>query len=316
MNRTSTRPLLPSRLATALVLIAATCAGLGAGCAEFDPASLITRTRVLGARVEVEGAPERAAPAPGETARVTWLMAAPGTIPPVAWTFALCPAGSPLGCPDRALATYEGTASPPSVTFTVPSLDALGGASTLGLYGRICAGGSPTIDARGLAGCSGGGDGTTVSVAIRLQQGNDTNHNPVADRGLTFDGQPWAPLTEGASPCGVGPRIAAGSPDHALTLVTIGSDRETYPAIAGDPPVPVEAREALQLSSFVTLGELASPYAFVEADDPADAPVATTRWDAPAARDVVAETPVTFTFVVRDGRGGIDLVTRSVCVTP
>lgn len=299
-----------------LILVVAAVAGLGAGCDDFDPVSLITDTRVVGARVEVEGAPERATPAPGENATVTWLVTAPGPTPPLTWAFDLCLAAGNLGCAGPPLAIYEGIASPPSVVVAVPAMDALAGATSLVLFGRVCTGGAPTRDPQtGLPACMAGGDGTTVSVSIRLQLGGDANHNPVADRGLTFDGQPWAPLPAGSDPCAIGPRVSAGTEDHVLTVATAGADREAYTAITGDPPAPTAAREVLQLSSFVTSGELASPYAFIEADDPADAPAAVARWSSPSAADVAADTPVTFTFVLRDGRGGIDWTTRAACVT-
>src|SRR5262245_7887378 len=62
-----------------------------AGCGPtFDPASLINDTRVVGARIEVEGAPDRASPKPGETVNVTWLVTSPDTTPSLGWTFAVC----------------------------------------------------------------------------------------------------------------------------------------------------------------------------------------------------------------------------------
>src|SRR4051794_12146931 len=81
------------------------------GCGpEFDPASLIETTRVVGARVEIEGAPERAMPRPGETANVRWLVTAPEVPPPLHWTFAVCASGSSsLGCESAPLAVFEGT---------------------------------------------------------------------------------------------------------------------------------------------------------------------------------------------------------------
>jgi len=40
-------------------------------------------------------------------------------------------------------------------------------------------------------------------------------------------------------------------------------------------------------------------------------------WEAPPATEVpAAGLPVTFTFVVRDDRGGTDWTTRAACVVP
>ena len=52
-------------------------ASLSACQIDLPAASEIERMRVLTAYAEVEGEPERASPAPGETARVTWSMAYP-----------------------------------------------------------------------------------------------------------------------------------------------------------------------------------------------------------------------------------------------
>ena len=168
-----------------------------AGCGPtFDPASLIDTTRVVGARVEVEGAPDRAMPRPGETANVTWLVTSPEATPPLSWAFAVCTPGTvggkaSLGCESTPLALFEGTASPPRIAIPVPTTAVLGSATSLILYGEICSGldSRPTFDPQsGVPSCTGGG-GTTASVSIRLQLGDEANHNPVADRAFTFDGQ-------------------------------------------------------------------------------------------------------------------------------
>jgi len=89
-----------------------------AGCGPtFDPASLIATTRVLGARIEVEGAPDRATPLPGETADVTWLVTSPEATPPLGWAFAVCTPGTvggttSLGCESAPLALFQGTDIP------------------------------------------------------------------------------------------------------------------------------------------------------------------------------------------------------------
>jgi hypothetical protein len=289
-----------------------------AGCGPtFDPASLIETTRVVGARVEVEGAPERATPKPGETANVTWLLTSPGATPPVSWAFAVCTPGTSLGCDGAPLMLFTGTASPPRLSIPVPSAGDLGAATKLIVYGEICDGvaSNPTFDPQsGAPGCTGGG-GTTVSVSLRLQLGDEANHNPVAERAFTFDGQPWPPLATGADACVAGPRVSAGTKDHVLGYTTRETDRELYTAMLGDPPVPTSVRETLQISQFTTAGELKSQFSFIDGAD-ANAPTAVdVKWTAPKAVDVpVAGLPVTFTFVVRDDRDGIDWTTRVACV--
>jgi hypothetical protein len=240
-------------------------------------------------------------------------------------------------CGDAPYAVYQGSEPQPVVAVTMPDAGTLGGATSVLLYGRICDGTAPLFDptsglptsglptsglptnglpTNGLPACAGGAAGTTAAVTIDVGTAGTANHNPTADRGLTFDGQPWPAPDAGADPCLVGPVVAAGTKTHLVDLTTAGSDRESYTAEFGDPEVATAEREALQLSPFSTAGKFQNTFAFVDADDPSDAPVAESKWDAPAARDVAAATPVTFTFVVRDDRGGTDWTTRAACVTP
>ncbi|MDB4980035.1 MAG: hypothetical protein JWM82_787 [Myxococcales bacterium] len=289
------------------------------GCSDdFDSTSLVESTRVVGARVEVANAPDRASPAPGETATVTWFVTAPAATPPLAWAFALCkPApGGTLGCGDVPFAVFQGTGAP-KVTLTLPAADALAGLTHVALFGRVCDDAAPIFDpSTGNPSCA-SGHGTTASLSIRVQTTADANHNPTAERGFTFDGQPWPALAAGADPCVAGPRIAADEKSpHELGFSTAGADRESYATMTGDPPVATTAREALQVSLFTTTGKLKSPFAFIEAADARDTTPLTMKWTPPKAVDVAKDTPVTFTFVVRDDRGGADWTTRAACVTP
>jgi hypothetical protein len=289
------------------------------GCSEdFDSTSLVESTRVIGARVEVENAPDRASPAAGETATVKWFVTAPAATPPLSWAFALCkPApGGQLGCGDVPFATFQGTGAP-VVTVTLPAADVLADARTVTLFGRICDDAAPIFDPRtGNPSCA-SGHGTTAALAIRVQTATVANHNPTADRGFTFDGQPWPVLAAGSDPCVAGPRITADEKTpHELGFQTAAVDRESYATMTGDPPVATTAREALQVSLFTTTGKFKSPFAFVEGADPRDTTPLTMKWTTPKALDVTTDTPVTFTFVVRDDRGGADWTTRAACVTP
>src|SRR5688572_7236535 len=51
---------------------------------------LVERTRVLAARVSVTTDSARATPTAGERAAVEWLLAAPGPLPKIGWSFAAC----------------------------------------------------------------------------------------------------------------------------------------------------------------------------------------------------------------------------------
>jgi hypothetical protein len=298
--------------------ILATFFTMGCSGPDFDPPSLVESTRVVGARVEAPGADDRASAAPGESATVRWLVTAPGAVPNLTWAFALCSpaAGGDLGCASAPLAVFQGAGNPPTFPVVIPTADKLGGADQLTLFGRICDTGTPVFDPQtGNPGCS-GGPGTTASVALHVQSAGVINHNPTAEHGARLDGQDWPPPVAGADPCATGPSVVAGTENHVVEVVTEGADRETYTANVGDPPLPTPARETLQVSLFTTAGKLKSPFVFVEASDPSPETTVAVKWNAAKVVDVAAPTPVTFTFVVRDGRGGVDWTTRAACVTP
>lgn len=297
------------------LLLTVLLAAGGAGCAEeMDPPSLIERTRVLGAQLEVEGKPGQSMPRPGEKVTVSWLMTAPDELPAVGWAFALCRAqnAQALSCRGEPLTVFQGQ-DVPRFTVTVPPLDQLAGAGALVLFGQICTASEPIMDeTTGRPGCTRDGDGTTASVAIPVQLGDDGNANPGAPGPLWFDGGTWASEQE----CGGLPKVVAGTKAHRLRFETSGSDRERYQALVGDPPALRDLRERLQVSQFTTAGEFNRSFSSIEADDGSERPVTELEWDAPLAADVPDEGMVVrFTFVARDLRGGVSTTTRALCVT-
>jgi hypothetical protein len=288
-----------------------------AACApEMDPASLVEKTRVLGARVDVDGAPGRATPQPGEAVTVSWLVTAPRELPAIGWAFALCAGrGSEAGCGEAPLALFQGRDPSPALRLRVPDAAALGSARELTLFGRVCAGSEPTFEAAsGRPGCTMNGDGTTALLSIPLALGDGPNHNPaLAGRALWLDGQPWQPAAgEG---CAALPQVKAGSEGHVLRLETMGEDRERYTVLEGDPPQPTPKREPLQISQFTTDGKLERSVSAIEGEDSSERPAVEVKWTAPDAAKVGdAGLVVRFTFVARDLRGGVDWTERAVCV--
>src|SRR6185503_10491468 len=132
---------------------------LGTGCSDpLTRVDLIADTRVLGARVEVDGEPDRASPAPGETARVRWLVADPEPAALLGWAFAICAAAPPGGslpsCGGEPFATAMAdvpVASEPAIDFTVP-IDIESRA--LAVFGVVCPDSAPRFDGGEFA-CSG-----------------------------------------------------------------------------------------------------------------------------------------------------------------
>jgi hypothetical protein len=295
----------------------------GACAEEMDPASLVEKTRVLGARVEVEGAPERATPRPGETVNVAWLVTAPEETPPLGWAFLLCPGasgGNDVGCVGEPLAIFRGKDSPAQMKITIPAREALGGAPELVLFGRICADSEPVLDAIGRPRCTNDADGTTATVSITLELDDWSNRNPsLGADAFSFAGQPWPQTdqTDPAAGCAQLPQVKPATKDHVIRLETDDADRESFVVMQGDPARPTSKRERLQISQFTTAGKLERAFSNVEADDTAVRSAIEVKWEAPAADKIPAGgLVVRFTFVARDMRGGLAWTTRSACVMP
>lgn len=134
---------------------------------------------------------------------------------------------------------------------------------------------------------------TDFTFELPVAQGGASNHHPQLE------------AVDLPADC-----VAAGGPALALRVRTHAADREWYQRADGS-----AAREPLRLSFFASAGELARQFAVVEADDPAEAPEVEMKWTPPAADEVVGETQdVRVVIVARDLRGGVDLVSRTLCV--
>ena len=288
---------------------------------DLEPGSTIDRVRVLGARVEVAGDPERASPAAGEEARVTWIVTSPDAMPTLSWAMGACVADAAmLDCASDPVQLGTGSGGVPQVTFTAPA-DADG----LLVVGVICAGGMPEVDG-GESRCVGAADAIKTDVRLSVPLGV-SNHSPVlADDAIRLGDLAWSevdaalePALEGcaadAASLGIPVVSAAAQESIFVHVATRGADRETYTDVDDG-----AVREELQISHFTTAGELDHQFEIVEADDAGDAPVTEVEWTAPTGADL-DDVPadgvrVRFTFVMRDGRGGVDSTRRVMCLVP
>ena len=333
--------------AAGTVLVALGLVGLSACAGDTTPGSRLATTRVLGARITAGDDPARTWPRPGETALVDWVVAGPRPRA-LAWSFRTtacaaamddddCVAGG-AGVPPAAPSASDGHSdgsTPPTLSVTAPGADA-GEVDRLIVSGVICAGGAvadaaaapwsrcasvpedgqPTVDE------------TDVRLTIRLQRGASGNAPPsLADDVLTWDGQPWQggagdpSLSSADGACAADaatPAVVRSDDEHEVIVTVDAADREPIPVEAGGAPG-APARESAQVSAFATLGSFATQFGTVlSADTRATSPLR-FKWTPPSVSEAGLDASgrlVRFVFVLRDGRGGLDVGTRAVCLVP
>jgi len=281
---------------------------LSLGCDEpLKSVELVVEQRVLGARVEVTGDAGRAAPAPGESASVTLLVAAPELQPALGFALAACSAaprdGSRSVCqspPFSQISSPNAQAASPSLSFDVPA--ALDPSGRLAVLGVICPDGSPSADGTS---CDGSAPGTPVQLELELAHDGDVNLNPeLQPDSIQFDDGVWPELPAVDGDCtGLGfPELPVNS-RHSIAVQLDESDRDPLPQASSIDP----ARESLQLSHFTTAGDLSRAFESI-------------AWDSQELRRLVSWTAprqpglVRFWLVLRDFRGGGAFVERAVCV--
>lgn len=315
------------------------------GCSsDVVPGSRLSTTRVLGARVTVDGDAARTWPRPGETALARWIVAGPKARP-LAWSFTAraCTAAMdddrcraegdavPPAAPDPGSGSSDGTTLP-LLSVTAP----LGAADRLIIAGVICAGG-PVADPAaaewqrcGSAASDGGAsvDETDVQLTIPVQVGDAGNASPsLGDDAITLGGAAWSSgagdlnLSASGGPCADDssqPQVArVDDQKHEVVVEIDAADRERIAPAAGDHASPV--REGAQLSAFATLGSFQTQFRSVLAEDEHPTTPLDFKWTPPSKADAALDTEgrlVRFVFVLRDGRGGLDVTTRTLCLVP
>lgn len=236
---------------TAVALIPA-CSG------DARPGSRLDATRVLGARVQTVADSTQVWPRPGESFRVTWLVAGPAAPRPLAWAFratacaanqdaVACRAGgvpvaattgggvsgsSPGGLPPAGLPALELTVPDAATVFARAITKII-------VEGVLCGGGAVgDLDAPAWARCAATptDDGDTVdetdveaTVVVRL--GDDGNHAPtVGDDALSFGGQPWT-AGAGDAPSAGGGGACADAPEAPMVAARRDDDDDQTHAV-------------------------------------------------------------------------------------
>jgi hypothetical protein len=278
-----------------------------AGCDDpLKSVELIDEPRLLGARVEVEGDAERAAPEPGERASARFLLAAPEPLSGLGFALAACPAAqrgsSRSECAGEVFArvtSLVGDALEPRLDFVVPAgLDA---SDRVLVFGVVCPESSPSGDGESCEGA----ESLAVTLELELARPDDVNHSPTLEAdSISFDGETWPELEAAPGDCaGLGyDEVAAGS-SHSIEVALDAADRDALPHPSSLDP----KRESLQLSHFATAGDLSRAFDAIEWDS--DDLVRRASWTAPKQSGLVR-----FWLVLRDFRGGSDFTERAVCV--
>ena len=281
-------------------------------------AQRIEELRVLGARVSIDGEPNRATPAAGESVSVEWLLADPSGLPPLAvWHMTICVAesnsfGVPF-CRDEPLTSVEQSEPSdvaPAIAFTVPDAEALGDAKKLAVLAIFCDSGTVELGSDlDSTTCQGAETIQKASFDIMLASDETSNDNPnLDDAALELDGDIWeASSTSIDCTSDEAPRLPADGFEHRVTLALGEDARETKP-----PELDEVEPESLQISHLSTLG--AFEYRFSGVDPDASNLTIDGPWKAPG--ELGESVPASFYFVVRDDRGGVSWLTRTLCIDP
>ena len=314
---------------TIVLVLAGIAAVLAAGCSNDLPvASTLERTRVLGARVEVASDPGRAEVAPGEAASVVWIIDGPRPAASLDWAFALCTTAGGA-CADAPQPVGTGSGAPVTVPFTAPDAATLGTKLLPLMLGVICADGAIGFDPGTALGTCTGADasGTSAQFTVPVVPvGATPNRHPAfANDVVEIGGAVWDAATATAAAAGDACDATTGLPMVAATpvgkdavsveirIVSDGDDRETYTPLGKT----VAQLEDLQISNFTTAGKFEASYAAIFSDDLRPDADAIVKWEPPSAATITGAGQVAvFHFVVRDLRGGLDMITRTLCVTP
>jgi hypothetical protein len=277
-------------------------------------AELVEDLRVLGARVEVEGDPDRAAPGPGESASVRWLVAAPEPDAPVGWALSACVAatvnvGIPRceGAPFASLTSAAPEAAAPALSFQIPADVDPETSPRVVVLGSICRDAVPIGDPEDSR-CPGRSEGTRVTLEFELARPDDVNRNPhFGEPALELDGAPWPASAPASCEGDDVVRVRAGS--HSVRIAVAADARDPVPPAGELDP----ERESLLLSHFSDRGELEHAFSSIPFDS--ELTEVSVPWSTPTS--VPAEGRVVrFWFVLRDLRGGSDFLERAVCVEP
>lgn len=299
-------------------------ASVGACGESPDPGYLLKRQRVVGAIRTVVDEPERTTPRPGETVRMAWQTIAPGVVESHTWLILACaPSDQAFGVPVCGGPPFEiFTQTTPQDGAPVLEIEVPADyeAEQVVVLGAICMGGivstdlDPTSTIEDLRPCQGDeGTGEIVAGTITVEQRPGLRNLRPRLMSLSLRGEELTEtIDEARQPCAGGSLPEVRLDEEAeLTITPVPDQRETFV----DPVLEEETVEELQNSLFVTEGTLNRRFTFVDEGTPA--PMVEFLAEADADDPLPDEgRSVKFIVVMRDRRGGEDILERAFCLVP
>lgn len=310
------------------------------GCGDtLDPVSLVTRPRVLGFELSVQGDAERTTPRPGETLDLTLPFAFPAEAQGIDFVGVAC-LGVDVGFGIPFCASEDSVIAPlasrsvapdvPAVSFTVPADFPADG--ELLVIAAACAGGvvDPELLASalditapptgGLEVCADGvGTGDLLQSVIPLERAaEDSNQRPLPLVEVRLGDRPLAPDPGGVpgSPCsGMGlENFVVDGGDVELIVASAAGTFDDFFVLDGDDQ-PVSRVEAMQHALLITAGEVEANFIFTEREDLVEDTTYTlpTTEDRPPGPEGSLER---LWFSIRDERGGLRVESRAYCLVP
>lgn len=284
-----------------ILAIGAVATAVG-GCGDpLEEAQLIEELRPLGVRMV--SASNRATPAAGEDAELSFLFAGPAGPVRVALAYEVClavPTARGVAiCAQQPWAAGEVTVidDSPVVSFSVPT--DVEPTSRIAVRAVGCETGSPVLTDDPLDwACDDGSRPATVSFAA-WTSGERENDNPDLSGAEIRIGDQALPI----GVVGVAPTCEEGAP--AFVAGATETLRIVLPDAARD-DLEESLRETLQLSHFSTAGSLERQFSILDGHESLETEI---EWELPEVSG-----PVAHYVVVRDGRGGLSWLTFSVCV--
>ncbi len=289
-----------------------------------DPGYLLKRQRVVGAITTVVDDDARTTPRPGETVRIVWQTIAPETVEPTTWLFIACaPSDQAFGVPICGAAPFEifSQVEPqdgqPTFEIAVPDDYA---AEQIVLLGSICMGGvvatdlDPMEGTENLRACRGDeGTGEIISATITVEQRPELRNLRPGLMALTLRGEALTEEPPEARVACAGGSLPEVSLDEEaqITISPAPDSRESYV----DPILDEELVEELQNSLFVTEGTLNRRFTFVDDGTPEPMVEYLAEPD-PDDRLPDEGRTVKLVVVMRDRRGGVDILRRGFCLVP